>query len=83
VQKNLFWGAINFRRPQWWPTKISWEHIFVGHHRADENIGHVFSSATTWPTKIAWARIFVGHHRAHENSQSTNYFRRPWESRRK
>jgi NADH:ubiquinone oxidoreductase subunit len=37
----------------------------------------------TWPTKIAWARIFVGHHRADENSQSTNYFRRPWESRRK
>jgi hypothetical protein len=37
----------------------------------------------TWPTKIVWARIFVGQHRADEYSQSTNYFRRPWESRRK
>jgi hypothetical protein len=60
-------GTINFRRPRWWPTKISWARIFVGHHRADENIGHVFSSATTGPTKISWARIFVGHHRADEN----------------
>jgi hypothetical protein len=37
----------------------------------------------TWPMKIAWARIFVSHLRAHENSQSTIYFRRPWESRQK
>jgi hypothetical protein len=51
---------------------------------ADENMfpGY-FRRPLPRPTKIAWARIFVGHHRADENSQSTRYFRRPWESRRK
>jgi hypothetical protein len=28
-------GTINFRRPWWWPAKISWALNFVGHHRAD------------------------------------------------
>jgi hypothetical protein len=41
--------------------------IFVGHHPRPTKIMFLFSSASV----------------ADENSQPTNYFRRPWGSRRK
>jgi hypothetical protein len=87
AEKSVFGGGtINFRRPRWWPTKISWEHIFVGHHQADGNIGHVFSSSTTGPTKIvSRPTIFVGLGKADENryfssvpTEIVAYFRRTY-----